>query len=796
MPARARRHPPGKLSMTRSKPVAPAIAACVAFLASSCVRAEPVRQLHGVQVTACVQAPGAREGCAPPGARDSTEPVRASLRESDIGLVGPQGGGMQALALLPNVRLTGYATTGGSSDSGLYLRGLKLGYNEIPGDLATNILTAEFDGVPLNDLIRNTSWHSSQAPMAALLQRVDVTAGPGDAATRWYDSLGGSIDFIPPQPGTQPGTKVELSGGSFRSGVASLTHVTGQADGWSSALGVAGSRSESFRDGPDRLPAHALQAYFKTRRLIEGGRLDLGLYGVRQQDDTPPPIPVSLADAQANGIDLQGLGAGPGVYSQPSAGYQASLPNSLWRNRTSLQNTLYWARLHLRLAPELAMTELAWLQQSHVQHVQQNDFSAAAGVGLNAASYARTLGDKLDFTLDLGPAQQLRWGGYVLFERSQGSSVGYTPRPGISLQGDGIVAADVQDLSQQSTRTRFWALYLQDRARIGPGLTVVPGLRAVGFQTQFHNASAGLASALGVDRALADPSPDTVDHHARLEPSLGVTLAVAPGLRVHASYAVAFHNPDLENYDTGMSVAPRLSTLALLRARSVDAGLVYTARPWRGLHDMRTALDVFETHLGGQTIGYSSASNPNQITFGSGASTLRGVELRARASLGQHWRGFVNAGWLRSRWDAYVNYDTGASFAGRPVSNLPQYTASAGATYRHFLREGIVDTTLWVQSLGPYPMFDNQQVGPSTRSVGGHTLLNLDLRYSSAALAKLIPGAQLASLQLHVINLTDRQYDSAEYIAAGDLLHTPGAGYVLAYPGTPRAIYLSISANY
>ncbi len=753
-------------------------------------------QLHSVQITACTQAPADQAGCAPVAARNPTERMTASLHESDIGLVGPQGGGMQVLALLPNVRLTGYATTGGSSDSGVYLRGLKLGYNEIPGDLATNVITAQFDGVPLNDLIRNTSWHSSQAPMAALLQRMDVTAGPGDAATRWYDSLGGSIDFIPPQPGTQPGTKVELTGGSFRTGVASLTHVTGQADGWSSALGVAGSSSESFRDGPDRLHAHALQAYFKARRQIEGGSLDLGLYGVRQQEDTPPPIPVSLADAQANGIDLQGLGAGGGVYSQPSAGYQASLPDALWRNRTSLQNTLYWARLRLRLAPELAMTELAWLQQSHVQHVQQNDFPTAAGIGLDAASYARTLGDKLDFTLDLGAAQQLRWGGYVLFERSQGRSVGYTPRPGISLQGDGLVASDVQNLSQQSTRNRFWALYLQDRARIAPGLTVVPGLRAVGFQTDFHNASAGLASTLGVDGALADPSPDTADQHARLEPSLGVNLAVAPGLRVHASYAVAFHNPDLENYDTGLSVAPRLSTLALLRARSVDVGVICTRRRWRGLHDLRAAVDVFETHLGGQTIGYASASNPNQITFGSGASTMRGVDLRARASLGRHWRGFVNAGWLRSRWDAYVNYDTGASFAGLPVSNLPQYTASAGVTYRQFLSGGVVDTTLWAQSLGPYHLFDNQQAGPSSRSEGGYRLLNLEIRYSSTALANLIPGAQLASVRLRVFNLTDRQYESAQYIAAGDLLQTQGAGYVLAYPGMPRALYFSVSATF
>lgn len=782
--------------MTRHKPAPPAIAACIAVLVCSCVRAEPAVQLHGVRATACTQAPADRVGCAPVAARNSTGRMRTSLRESDIGLVGPQGGGMQVLALLPNVRLSGYAPTGASSDSSVYLRGLKLGYNEIPGDLATNIITAQFDGVPLNDLIRDTSWHSSQAPMAALLQRVDVTAGPGDAATRWYDSLGGSIDFIPPQPGTQPGTKVELTGGSYRTGVMSLTHVTGQADGWSSALGAAASRSQSFRDGPDSLPAHASQAYLKARRQIEGGHLDLGLYGVRQQEDTPPPIPVSLADAQANGIDLQGLAAGAGLYSQPSAGYHASLPNSLWQNRSSLQNTLYWTRLRLRLAPELAMTELAWVQQSHVQHVQRNDFSAAAGVGLDAASYARTLGDKLDFTLDLGAAQQVRWGGYMVFERSQGISVGYAPRPGISLQGEGIVAADVQDLSQQSTRTRFWALYLQDRARIGPGLSVVPGLRAVGFQTGFHNASAGLASALGVDPALADPSPDTADHHVRLEPSLAMTLAVAPGLRLHASYAVAFHNPDLENYDTGMSVAPRLSTLALLRARSVDAGVVYSRRRWQGLHDLRAALDVFETHLGGQTIGYSSASNPNQITFGSGASTLRGVELRARASLGRHWRGFVNAGWLRARWDAYVNYDTAVSFAGLPVSNLPRYTTSAGATYRQFLRDGIVDTTLWAQSLGPYPMFDNQQAGPSTRSAGGHTLLNLEWRYGSVALAKLIPGAQLASVRLTVVNLTDRNYESAQYIAAGDLLHTPGAGYVLAYPGMPRAVYLSLSANF
>ncbi len=703
---------------------------------------------------------------------------------------------MQALGLLPNARIGGYSVASAAANSGLYLRGIKLGYNDIPGDLATNIITAELDGVPLNDLIRNTSWQSAQAPVAALLQGVDVVPSPGEASSRWYDSLGGNIDFIPWQPTARAGSKAALSGGSFGTAVASVVHTTGLHEGWSSVLAAAGTRSRSPRAGADSPPSRMLQAYVKTRRALEHGTLSLGAFGMRDREYSPAPIPVSLSEARANGIDLAGLDAGGLPYSQPSAGFDATLPSSLWQQESSLQSTLYWARLHLRLAQGISLSDLAWLHGSRVDHALQDGFSATSRIGVASSSYSRTLGDKLDFAMDLGRTQRLEWGGYFIIARSQASEVGYTPRAGISLDGGGVAAGDVTQLSMPSTRNRFWALFLQDRVHVAPRMRVVPGLRLVGFQTEFHNASAGLASALGVGSAQADPSPDVSSHRSRLEPSLDVDLRLSGRLRAHASYAVAFHNPDLENYDTGMAVAPDLATLQLLRARSIDAGLAYRSPRWHGLRELEASLDLFQTRLSGQTIGYTDPANPSQTTFGAGTSTLQGIEARASAALGRPWKGFINLGWMRSRWDSYTNYDTATSFAGLPVSNVPEFTASAGIRYRRLLRNGVLDTTLWEQVLGPYHLFDNQVVGPSTRSAAGHALMNLKLRYSSTGLARLVPGAQIASITLRVDNLLDRRYDAAEYISSGALLQTPAGGYLLAYPGAPRALYLTVSADF
>ncbi len=75
-----------------------------------------------------------------------------SISRSTIGLLGPEAGGTQALSMLPNVYVSGYNNYSETGRSQVSIRGLKVGYNSVHGDLASQAITFQIDGVPHNGI--------------------------------------------------------------------------------------------------------------------------------------------------------------------------------------------------------------------------------------------------------------------------------------------------------------------------------------------------------------------------------------------------------------------------------------------------------------------------------------------------------------------------------------------------------------------------------------------------------------------------------------------------------------------
>ncbi len=735
--------------------------------------------------------------------KNSTQAVKA-VTKSEIDLFGPDGGGMQALSILPNVRITSYNASSVSSRSQISMRGVKVGYNSIPGDLATNAITAELDGVPLNSLVQGTGWHSPEVPIGALMQGINAVQGPGNARERWYNSLGGTINFIPLQPSAHAHTKVDLSYGSFHTGVESVVHQTGDHNGWSSVFGVANANSHAIRDGVSNLPSHTLQAYAKTRKSLQNGSLSFGAYAVQNDEHRPNMIPISGAAATASGIgmngtDGQGNAIGP-IYSQQTSGFYSTLPATVWQKHNYVVDYMYWGRLRLNLAPDLKMSNTAWIRNGNINHYRQNYYLTGGANGEYYIEHSLTFGDRLAFDQTINPWNKLSYGGYFINSRSTNQYIGYTPRPGIGLEGNGLTAADINtggnSVSLNTTTNQYWAAFLQDTVTPTTGLTIVPGVRFVNFETNFSNGSLGETTALGVASTAGDPSPDVSTSFHKVEPSLSANLAINPELSAFGSYGIAYHNPSESNYDTGSAVAPNLALLQLVKAKTYDMGLRYDGKEWAGLRDVYASIDVFRTQLTNQTIRYSNPNNPNQTIFGGGSATLTGADLQLRANVNRQWLGFANVGWLTSNWDSYVNFSSGQSFNGMPVSNAPKLTANFGVTYRYFRPDGVIDTTLWDQYNGASYLYDNTVGGPSTQQNPSYNLLNLKVKYSSAGLAHMIPGAQVATVSLSVMNLLNKQYNSTEYISKGGYFQTPNGGYIIANPGAPRAVFLSASLSF
>lgn len=294
---------------------------------------------------------------------------------------------------------------------------------------------------------------------------------------------------------------------------------------------------------------------------------------------------------------------------------------------------------------------------------------------------------------------------------------------------------------------------------------------------------------------MGDPALDGSTNFVKTEPSIGANWALNPDLSLFASYAVALHNPRQGNYDRS---AVDLAALKLVKSQNVDIGMRWNRRHTLGMKNVYASLDYFQTKLSNQTIHYSPA-NANTIystEFGEGNATIKGIDLQLRTDVNQHWKGFANLGFFRSNWDSYYSYNTNTSFNGYPVSNSPDVTANAGITYRYYMPSGVVDTTLWDQYTGSFYLFNNQVAGPSRQQNPAYNLVNLTVKAETTALHSLLAGTKLTTLSLSVLNLFDKQYNSTAYISSGGYFQTPNGGYVIANQGAPRAIYLSLSADF
>ncbi|OYV50083.1 MAG: hypothetical protein B7X10_01495, partial [Burkholderiales bacterium 21-58-4] len=214
-------------------------------------------------------------------------------------------------------------------------RGVKVGWNSVPGDLETNGITAMLDGIPLNSLIQGTGWHSTEIPMGALLSGTNVIYGPGNPRDRWYDSLGGTINFIPIQPTATPQANISASYGSHGQQNYSLYASSGVHDGWSSILAYAHAFSHTFRTGEYNRPSRADQLFFKLRKSFEGGHISIGAYWQHSNEQRPNDVPVNPIP----GVTIAGLNvAGAPLYSQKTTGFYSDLPNYVWFKENQIQN--------------------------------------------------------------------------------------------------------------------------------------------------------------------------------------------------------------------------------------------------------------------------------------------------------------------------------------------------------------------------------------------------------------------------------------------------------------------------
>ena len=164
-----------------------------------------------------------------------------------MAIAGPAGGAGQVLSVAPGVN-TQTNSPAGASRAEISINGMKTGWSNIAGNANDGTVMVTFDGVPMVDPAYGV-WGSTEVPQMSMIKGITVTYGPGYPVNRWFNNIGGAINFIPLEPTAKAGADIGLFYGSFNTKGVHFNVRTGNIDGWSAIIAGGATSAGNYLTG-------------------------------------------------------------------------------------------------------------------------------------------------------------------------------------------------------------------------------------------------------------------------------------------------------------------------------------------------------------------------------------------------------------------------------------------------------------------------------------------------------------------------------------------------------------------
>lgn len=714
-----------------------------------------------------------------------------TMDQDQIRAAGAVGGVARAMALVPGVSIQSYGNTG-SQKTTFSINGIKAGWAGFTVSLDNGSLGVTFDGVPMVNP-GNGLWQSTLIPQSSVLQTMGVTYGPGEVKDRWYSNIGGSLNFVPLQPSATASAEGTITYGSFNSKNVSVSLQTGNHDGWESVLFAGGNKSGSYMTSPDGFdqPSRNYAVYGKTRKTLENGDISFGAYASYAGAWRPLPTPVNpISGTDANGnnvfVTTNGWNKGGALFSEQTSGFYNTLNQNVNSKYDSNQIQMLWSKINLDTGANSTFHNMVYFDHEERLHsTGLHDYAYdQTDPGLNEYNnpLSYVLGDKLseDFHLQ---NHEISIGGYGQYAYYHSREQLYSNLPGIGPSNpDGNYFSDIW--SQFDT-----ALFVQDTYSPTDKIHVTPGVRLVNYNIDFtHNEPSQFPNATGT---VLSQYPDAQKKFTRLEPSLGVNWQALPWLAPFASYEMSFRQPE-NGGGGGPYVTLDPAQVNLERGDDYQGGAKMHWDQWGYLSDVSATIAYSHLIFSNETLSTALASGGS--LFATGKSVYDALNIYADAEVYHNLYTFLNFGAVNAKFNDYAN--SNGIFHNVNVANTPDYNYNIGVyDIMHMSHDILAKPRLTYIYTGSQYMFDNSQNITSSQKIPGYGIFNASMEFD-------IPdGDKILTATIEADNLLNNKYNAFEYISAGGAYggnlapNGVGVGSVLALPGAPRAIYITLGMS-
>ena len=727
---------------------------------------------------------------------DSTQSIKV-ISERQLQTVGPSAGASQILAIAPGVNTSTDSPTGATRGS-VSINGMKTGWSGAAGNGNDGTVMVTFDGVPMVDPAYAV-WGTNEIPSMSMIKGVSVTYGPGYPVNRWFENIGGSVNFVPLQPSQKAGATVGAFYGSYNSKGVDFSLTSGNVDGWSAVIAGATSSSNNYLHGYGfNNPSSSYASYFKLRRRFHHGHFSIGAYIARSAGYRPVNIPVH---ARTGGPTVNGQ-----LLSQQTTGFYTTLPFSMYWKKAINKSYIIYSKFENRLEKRLTLHNLLWFRRGMREHLPQDPSYSTNQQSQYYRATDDTYGDKLYLTARL-PRNTLSFGGYLL-NNSYYSLLDFwtSGEPATSLDGQGVDVNDLENGESPAPPNLYYsfnipwhfhsnylyitdlAAFIQDNIRPIRNLRITPGVRLVRFQTSY-NSDVNTRWPLNVQYDLGGNNGDyflnSSTDFTEVEPSLGINWRILPALSLYAnfsrSYAATAGASGTYAHYLATSLRPQAST-------QYQVGIKAYVRNDALLHDASFGINYYHLNDTNQRLAISLANGTNE--FSSGSSVFHGVNMY----FDDHPVGalyvFTNLSFEKANYSNYTN--SHGSYNGLPVANVPAQTANVGAFYKLYRYGALIEPRTWWSYTGSQTIFNNYTDKPSSTKLPAFGIWN--------AAVQLHFGRRYHLDDLHhftvdfgVLNLLDNQYNIFEYRSGGGF--GLNNGQLAGMPGAPTTYYLNIKAS-